>query len=76
MCDASYFAVGAVLGQRKEGKPYMIYYASKLLDDAQINYTTTKKRSLLLFMHLTSLEHILLEKRSLCILTMLPSSIF
>ena len=32
MCDASNFAVGAVLGQRKEGKPYVIYYASKLLD--------------------------------------------
>ena len=38
--DISNFAVGAVLGQRKEGKPYVIYYASKLLDDAQINYTT------------------------------------
>ena len=46
MCDASNFAVGAVLGQRKEGKPYVIYYASKLLDDAQINYTTTEKELL------------------------------
>ena len=33
MCDASNFAVGAVLGQRKKSKPYIIYYASKLLDD-------------------------------------------
>ena len=33
MCDASNFMMGAVLGQRKEGKPYVIYYASKLLDD-------------------------------------------
>ena len=46
MCDASNFAVGAVLGQRKEGKPYVIYYARKLLDDAQINYTTTEKELL------------------------------
>ena len=46
MCDASSFAVGAILGQRKEGKPYVIYYASKLLDDAQINYTTTEKELL------------------------------
>ena len=46
MCDASNFAVGAVLGQRKEGKPYVIYYASKLLDEAQINYTTTEKELL------------------------------
>ncbi|XP_073137916.1 uncharacterized protein [Henckelia pumila] len=27
MCDASDYVVGAVLGQRKEGKPYVIYYA-------------------------------------------------
>ena len=46
MCDASNYAVGAVLGQRKEGKPYVIYYASKLLDEAQINYTTTEKELL------------------------------
>ena len=46
MCDASNFAVGAVLGQRKEGKPYVIYYTSKLLDEAQINYTTTEKELL------------------------------
>ena len=46
MCDASNFVIGAVLGQRKEGKPYVIYYASKLLDDAQINYTTMEKELL------------------------------
>ena len=46
MCDASNFTVGAVLGQRKEGKPYMIYYTSKLLNDAQINYITTEKELL------------------------------
>ena len=34
------------MGQRKESKPYVIYYASKLLDDAQINYTTTEKELL------------------------------
>ena len=46
MCDASNFVVGAVLGQRKEGKPYVIHYASKLLDDAQINYTIIEKELL------------------------------
>ena len=46
MCDASNLAVGAILGQRKEGKPYVIYYTSKLLDDAQINYTTIEKELL------------------------------
>jgi len=46
MCDASDFAVGAVLGQRKEGKPYVIYYASRTLNSAQMNYTTTEKELL------------------------------
>eukprot|EP00258_Populus_trichocarpa_P034346 XP_024450365.1 uncharacterized protein LOC112326507 [Populus trichocarpa] len=46
MCDASDYAVGAVLGQRKDKKPYVIYYASKTLNSAQMNYTTTKKELL------------------------------
>ena len=46
MCDASDFAVGAVLGQRKGKDLHVIYYASKTLDDAQANYTTTEKELL------------------------------
>ena len=48
MCDASNFAVGAILGQRKEGMLCVIYYARKLFDDAQINYTTTEKELLVI----------------------------
>jgi hypothetical protein len=33
MCDASDYAVGAVLGQRKEGRVHAIYYASKTLNE-------------------------------------------
>ena len=46
MCDASGFAVGAVLGQRIDKKPTAICYASKTLVDAQLNYTTTEKELL------------------------------
>jgi hypothetical protein len=46
MCDASDYVVGAVLGQRKDKKPYVIYYASKTLNSAQMNYTTTEKELL------------------------------
>ncbi|XP_057497372.1 uncharacterized protein LOC130782092, partial [Actinidia eriantha] len=46
MCDASDYAVGAVLGQRIEKKPHVIYYARKTLNDAQMNYTTTEKELL------------------------------
>ena len=41
MCDASDYAIGAVLGQREDKKAFVIYYASKTLDSAQANYTTT-----------------------------------
>ena len=46
MCDASDLAMRAVLGQREDGRPYVIYYASKTLNEAQRNYTTTKKELL------------------------------
>ena len=46
MCDASDYAVGAVLGQKKDGKLHAIYYASKTLDQAQVNYATTEKELL------------------------------
>ena len=46
MCDASDFAIGAVLGQREDGKPYVVYYASKTLNEEQRNYTTTEKEFL------------------------------
>ena len=46
MCDASDLAVGVVLEQRAEGKPYVVYFASKTLNEAQRNYTTTEKELL------------------------------
>ncbi|XP_019266998.1 PREDICTED: uncharacterized protein LOC109244370 [Nicotiana attenuata] len=48
MCIASDHAIGAVLGQRKDKIFYSIYYASKTLDHAQLNYTTTKRSCWLL----------------------------
>ncbi|WVZ84361.1 hypothetical protein U9M48_031401, partial [Paspalum notatum var. saurae] len=46
MCDASDYAVGAVLGQRKDGKVHAIYYASMTFNEAQVNYATTEKELL------------------------------
>nr|CAD39877.2 OSJNBb0058J09.16 [Oryza sativa Japonica Group] len=46
MCDASDFAVGAVLGQTKDKKHHAICYASKTLTGAQLNYATTEKELL------------------------------
>ncbi|CAN6583699.1 unnamed protein product [Malus baccata var. baccata] len=46
MCDASDYAVGSVLGQRKDKLPQVICYASRTLNDAQLNYATTEKELL------------------------------
>nr|GEY93810.1 reverse transcriptase domain-containing protein [Tanacetum cinerariifolium] len=46
MCDASDFAVGAVLGKRIEKHFRPIHYASKTMTEAESNYTTTEKEML------------------------------
>ncbi|GJZ32630.1 reverse transcriptase domain-containing protein [Tanacetum coccineum] len=46
MCDASDFAIGAVLGQRKNKHFQPIHYASKTMTEAQAHYTTTEKELL------------------------------
>jgi len=46
MCDASDYVMGAILGQRKDKKSYVIYHASKTLNSAQMNYITTEKELL------------------------------
>jgi len=46
MCDASDYAIGAVLGQRKGRVFHSIYYATKVLNDTHLNYATTKKEML------------------------------
>ncbi|GKB60453.1 reverse transcriptase domain-containing protein [Tanacetum coccineum] len=46
ICDASDYAVGAVLGQRKTKHFQPIHYASKTMTDAQAHYTTTEKKLL------------------------------
>ncbi|GKD62401.1 reverse transcriptase domain-containing protein, partial [Tanacetum coccineum] len=46
MCDASDFAIGAVLRQRRSKHFQPIHYASKTMTEAQIHYTTTEKEML------------------------------
>jgi len=46
MCDASDFALGIVLGQRRDKVFQVIYYVSRMLNDAQQDYTTTEKELL------------------------------
>jgi hypothetical protein len=46
MCDASDYAVWAVLGQTKDRKHHAIAYACKTLTGPQLNYATTEKELL------------------------------
>ena len=46
MCDASDFAMGAILGQKAEKVFKAIYYANKAFNEAQENYSTTEKEML------------------------------
>jgi hypothetical protein len=46
MCDATDYAVEAVLGQSKDKKQYAISDASKALAGPQLNYATTEKELL------------------------------
>ena len=46
MCDASDYAIRAVLGQKKERTFQVIHYASRTLNDAQLNFATMEKELL------------------------------
>jgi hypothetical protein len=46
MCDASDYAVGALLSESKDNKHYAISYASKTLTSPQLNYATMEKELL------------------------------
>nr|GEU52303.1 retrovirus-related Pol polyprotein from transposon 17.6 [Tanacetum cinerariifolium] len=61
MCDASDFAIGAVLGQQKTKHFQPIHYPSKTMTDAQAHYTMTEKELLavvkpLIFLRLTTMD--------------------
>nr|GEZ03672.1 reverse transcriptase domain-containing protein [Tanacetum cinerariifolium] len=61
MCDASDFAIGAVLEQRQDKHFRPIHYASKTMTEAEFNYTTTEKEMLAVVKlgadHLSRLEN-------------------
>ena len=46
MCDASYYEMGAVLGQKIDKMFMAIYHASKTFNEAQENYSTLEKEIL------------------------------
>ncbi|XP_055960233.1 uncharacterized protein LOC126678772 [Mercurialis annua] len=65
MCDASDQALGCVLGQRKEKRVHVIYYASRTLAGAQLNYTTTEKEMLAVVFALDKFRSYLLGAKTI-----------
>ncbi|GKB02733.1 reverse transcriptase domain-containing protein [Tanacetum coccineum] len=63
MCDASDYAVGAVLGKRKTKHFQPIQYASKTMMDAQAHYTTTEKELLAVILLLQEFDVIICDKK-------------
>jgi hypothetical protein len=55
--DASDTAIGAVLGQEEDKKPYAIYYISKNLSPAELNYTVTEKEFLAVIHAVNKFRH-------------------
>jgi len=64
ICNASDFAIGAVLGQRIDNKQHVIYYSSRTLTNAQQNYTTTEKEFLVVVFALGKFRPYLLESKT------------
>ena len=55
--DVSHKAIGATLGQEEEKFPYAIYFISKNLSKAELNYTMTEKKLLAIMHQLNKFRH-------------------
>ena len=44
MCDANNYAMGEILGQRRDRVLHVIHYANQTFNEAQLNYATTEKQ--------------------------------
>ena len=64
MCDTSDYAIGTILGQIKNKVFYAIYYASRMLNKAQLNYAMTEKELLAIVFVFDNFRSILLGIKS------------
>nr|GFB75269.1 reverse transcriptase domain-containing protein [Tanacetum cinerariifolium] len=65
MCDASDYAVGSILEQRIEKHFWPIHYASKTMNQAEANYTTTEKEMLAVVYAFTKFHSYLIMNKSI-----------
>nr|GEX58618.1 DNA-directed DNA polymerase [Tanacetum cinerariifolium] len=65
MCDASDYAIHAVLGQRVEKRFWPIHYARKTMNQAETNYMTTEKEMLAVVYAFKKFRSYLIMKKSI-----------
>lgn len=63
MCDATDFAIGAILGQCINKDLHTIYYATKTMNESQANYATTVKELLAIVSAMDKLRSYLMGAR-------------
>ena len=63
MCDSNDYAIGAVLGQKRERIFQVIHYASQTLNNAQLNYATTEKELLAIVFAFQKFRHYLIGNK-------------
>jgi hypothetical protein len=73
--NASDIAIGTVLGQEEDKKPYAIYFISKNLTPFELNYTVTEKEFLAIIHAINQFRHYITGYPVLCILIILLSYI-
>ena len=66
--DASNLAIGTALGQEENQQSYAIYYISKNLSSAELNYTFTEKEFLAVIFAINKFSTILQDMKYLYIL--------
>ena len=55
--DASDIAIGAILAQQEDSKPYAIYFISKNMSPVELNYTVTEKEFLVVIYAINKFWH-------------------
>nr|GEV09478.1 reverse transcriptase domain-containing protein [Tanacetum cinerariifolium] len=65
MCDASDFAIGAVLGQRQDKHFRPIHYANKTMTEAESNYTIMEKEMLVVVYAVEKFRSYLIMNKSI-----------
>ena len=70
--ETSNVDIGVVLDQEEEKKPYAIYYISKNITIAKLNYIVTEKEFLAIIYAINNFRHYITATKVFCIMITMP----